>query len=283
MITIKYDDNEKVHPDTFKFSAGEIQVKVPFAWSNPKEVQITARIKGSNGIMELLLVNDALIRMYGHGISRTLILPYLPYSRQDRVMNPGEALSSKVFAELINNMFLDKVTTWDAHSDVGVALIDNCESLDQAYLLDTFSDYRETYNIYDELCNGNITLISPDAGAVKKTLKVAQHYGGLEVIQASKIRDTKTGKIVRTELNASFVIGGKDLLIVDDICDGGMTFIKLAEQLNKYHPKSISLYVTHGIFSKGYQVLFKAGIKRIFTTNSFEQTYEVQGLKVTDL
>lgn len=288
MIKVKYSHNDSVVPETFKFSGGEVQVSVPehSSYEFLKKITVTARLRSSDDIMELLLVNNAIITRYGYGISRELIIPYMPYSRQDRVMNEGEALSIKVFAELVNSMLFDKVYTWDAHSDVGVALIDNCSNWGPEAILDNFTNYGEDWNIYHKLATGDITLVSPDAGAAKKTLKVAQHYGGLELIQASKVRDTKTGKIVRTELSYPSLpstIEGKDLLIVDDICDGGMTFIKLAESLNKFNPVSINLYVTHGIFSKGYKVLFEAGIKRIFTTNSFEQIYEVQGLKVLDL
>ena len=285
MIEIKYGYNDTVLPETFKFNGGEVQVSVPEHSYHkiPEQITVVARLHNSDDIMELLLVNNALLNMYGYGIERKLIIPYMPYSRQDRVMNEGEALSVKVFAGLINDMMFDKVSTWDAHSDVGVALIDNCNNWEPHHILDDFINYGEEGNIYYKLTNAGIILVSPDAGAEKKVFKVAQHYGGLKVINATKVRDTKTGKITSTKVHYEEQLLGKDLLIVDDICDGGMTFIKLAERLLDYNPASINLYVTHGIFSKGYQPLFDAGITRIFTTNSFEQDEEVQGLKVLDL
>jgi ribose-phosphate pyrophosphokinase len=115
------------------------------------------------------------------------------------------------------------------------------------------------------------TLVSPDAGATKKTLKVAQHYEGLKVINCDKIRDTMTGEITGTYVNWGFSMKEMRLLIVDDICDGGMTFIKIAEAVQKFKPKSIDLYVTHGIFSKGLEPLLDAGIRRVYTTDSFDQ------------
>jgi len=115
-------------------------------------------------------------------------------------------------------------------------------------------------------------LVSPDAGANKKVLKVAQQYKGLDIIYCDKKRDTRTGKITDTIVHPGHgSIRNKKLLIVDDICDGGMTFIKIAEAMNSFGPEAIYLYVTHGIFSKGYQVLFDAGIDKIYTTDSFKQ------------
>ena len=61
----------------------------------------------------------------------------------------------------------------------------------------------------------------------------------------------------------------KDVTIVDDISDGGRSFIELAAVLRKRNVGKIYLYVTHGIFSKGLDVLFEAGIDEVFTTNSF--------------
>ena len=61
---------------------------------------------------------------------------------------------------------------------------------------------------------------------------------------------------------------GSDILIVDDICDGGRTFIGLAEELKKKNAGDLYLFVTHGIFSQGFSEL-KKHFKKIFSTNSF--------------
>jgi ribose-phosphate pyrophosphokinase len=269
--------------ESFKFSAGELQVKIPLMISTNR-VDVVTRIKSADDIMELLLVKDAIDRNTNIKLSyKTLVIPYLPYSRQDRVMNRGEALSVKVMCDLINSMNFDHVITWDNHSDVGTALLNNCTNVEQHELLEQFD--KNNWNLANELYDHRYVLVSPDAGADKKTIKIAQHFDGLEVVNASKVRDTKTGNITATKVNydGEININGADFLIVDDICDGGFTFIKLAEELKRYNPDSISLYVTHGIFSKGYQVLFDAGISKIYTTDSFKQTHEVQGLKVLSL
>jgi ribose-phosphate pyrophosphokinase len=264
---------------SFNFSGGEVQVDIG-KWVGYDKPWITVRadIHNSDGIMELLLAKDAIDRDYKlKNTKKTLVIPYLPYARQDRACNEGEALSIKVMANLINSMNFDHVITWDAHSDVGPALINNCVNVGPEEILAHFVS-----GLYEELEQGEIFLVSPDAGAEKKVMKVARYFGGLNIINAGKIRDVKTGEIVATKVDWGFSLRGKDLLIVDDICDGGRTFIELAKKLKRFKPQSINLYVTHGIFSKGYQPLFDANIKRIFTTNSFPQT-ETDGLKVVNI
>ena len=62
---------------------------------------------------------------------------------------------------------------------------------------------------------------------------------------------------------------GRTAIITDDICDGGYTFIKVAEQLKAKGASKVILFVTHGIFSKGLDV-FEGLIDHVYTTTSFE-------------
>jgi len=262
-IRIDFPSEGPIYPESFKFNAGEVQVKIPdpYMVQGNSRATITARIHNSDHLMQLIMVTDAVKRL-SPLIQMTLVLPYLPYSRQDRVANMGEALSAKVFADMINALNFKKVFTYDAHSDVSVACLDNCESYPQTMVLDDLIGFDEMQDY---------TLISPDAGAAKKTLKVAQHYGGLKVINCDKSRDTQTGEITGTYVNWGYSMRGMKLLIVDDICDGGMTFIKIAEAVKRFKPESIDLYVTHGIFSHGLHCLLEAGIGQVYTTDSFDQ------------
>lgn len=90
-------------------------------------------------------------------------------------------------------------------------------------------------------------------GQRKKVLTVAQRLGLRDVFCASKIRDSKTGKITDTTFHDE--VKGRKVLIVDDICDGGRTFIELGKLLREKQAETIYLYITHGIFSKGLQAL----------------------------
>lgn len=248
--------------DSFTFSGGEEHVR--FLNKPDKAVtsiQIIVRLTSSSELMKLIVAVDALKRLFGSKLAIELICPYFPYARQDRVCVEGEALGAAVMAKLLNALEFDKVTIWDAHSEVTPALLNNVVNTAQEVIIDNCS------SLVAILKSKAVTLISPDAGATKKTQNVAKYFGSdIEVLQAEKVRDLSTGAITHTDLHGD--VAGKDVLIIDDICDGGRTFLELAKVLKSKGSNSISLFVTHGIFSKGLAV-FDNFIDHIYTTDSF--------------
>ena len=189
---------------------------------------------------------------------KNLIIPYFPAARQDRVMIIGEPLSVKVYAEIINTFNFKKVIVFDAHSEVTPAVLNNCEVV---------PNHTFIQKVIQEIGN-DVLLISPDGGALKKIYKAAEFLGGIDVVECSKSRDVKTGKLKEFKVYDDN-LQGKDCLIVDDICDGGGTFIGLAEELKKKNAGKLYLAVSHGIFSKGFEEL--KCFERIFTTDSFRE------------
>lgn len=239
----------------FTFSGGELHIRITDNLSEITKVIITTRPRSFNDLGLLLLASDALRQS---GIKHLeLLIPYFPAARQDRLMVKGEALSVKVYANLINSINFEKVTIFDPHSDVTSALINN---------VDVISNHK-----FVEQVTSNFTdfhLISPDVGALKKVYKLAQKLPCLGVIECSKSRDVKTGKLLNFNVYEED-LQGKDCIIVDDICDGGGTFLGLADELKKKNAGRLFLVVSHGIFSKGVTIL-KDKFDRIYTTNSFQ-------------
>lgn len=233
---------------TFNFPAGECHVTLLPEIVTSKTI-IKAILHNTDDIMALLLTVNA-IRHILPNVSLELIIPYFPYARQDRVCNQGEALSVKVMANLINSLKCDRITIIDPHSDVTPALLNNTQVVTQGYIL-------AKSELGKKLQEENWVLIAPDAGAEKKTLEVAKRLSKsekyLDVFCGRKIRDTKTGKILATTFHDD--VKGRKVLLLDDICDGGRTFIELAKILQEKEAQEIALYVTHGIFSKGLQPL----------------------------
>lgn len=243
---------------SFKFSGGEIQVKIDQTFE--KSVRILARLDSSDEIFKLILVTDALRR---EGIKiNDVFIPYVPYARQDRVMASGESLAIKVFCDLINSQKYKRVTILDPHSEVTSALLDNVSVLQP----DLLGFIKIKFDIK------NSVLVSPDAGALKKIYKTAQtvNFTG-DIITCSKKRDVSTGEITDTVVPYNENYYGKDFIILDDICDGGRTFIELAKKIKEVYNNNIGqiiLGVSHGIFSKGLSVL-QQDIDKVFCTNSF--------------
>lgn len=246
--------------ERMKFSGGEIQVRLgtrPYCYQDATTIGITAKLQSSDDVMELLLVTDALRRKYPT-MQLWLTMPYLPYARQDRVCAQGEALSLKVFCDLINAQKYNRVFIVDCHSDVGAALLDNCENQSSEVYVKKVTQYF--------LKGKRVVLVSPDAGANKKVQGLSTALQ-IPFVRADKTRDTKTGAItgcvVYTEKTSD------DYLIIDDICDGGRTFVELAKVLREKTTGKIHLYVTHGIFSAGYEV-FDEYIDTVYTPFPFK-------------
>ncbi len=254
----------------FTFPGGEEHVQIYLNYDR----SVTFRIENSSDVMALFLSLDAAKRAGSSHIN--LVLPYIPYARQDRVAVPGEALSIAVFAQLLNTFNLSSVTVWDPHSDVSTALINNCRVTTQAQLIEQWDNKPEFMH--------HALIVCPDAGARKKTYEVAKAIGADTIIMADKHRDTATGvlssPVVMTMPTHS--TSHSPLLIVDDICDGGGTFIALAGALKDAGYKGdINLYVTHGIFSRGIQPLIDAGISHIYAANIWSTVSPHEGLTCT--
>lgn len=251
-----YGKENNIDYDFFTFSGGEPHIKIISKLENVTEVTITHRIQSFNDIGTLLLATNALKNM---GIKKLhVVLPYFPAARQDRLMVSGEPLSVKVYADIINAQNYKSVTVFDPHSEVTPALLNNCRVID---------NHKFIERVIQQLSD-NLLLISPDGGALKKIYKVAAYLQNYEVIECSKSRNVKTGQLTGFKVYADN-LHGKNCLIVDDICDGGGTFLGLAKELKAKNAGNLYLAVSHGIFSKGFDELEKHFTK-IFTTDSFK-------------
>lgn len=262
MIEIKqrnpFGADTKVKFESFTFSGGEKHVRLTDHLYD--DYRIIARLLNSDDIMQLLLVKDAIDgHLCGKTVNAEIMIPYVPYGRQDRRCCSGEPLSIKVMANLINSMDFNRVVTFDNHSEVATALINNCYNVSKTRIFKAYFNLFKTHN-FD-------AIVVPDAGALKSVFPVAQLLE-LPVITAEKKRNVSTGEITNTVVHADTDKVKGNLLVVDDICDGGRTFIELAKVLHEMGSASLSLYTTHGIYSKGIDPLLHY-YKYLYTTDSF--------------
>lgn len=242
----------------FTFPGGEVGIDInnlsEADTSKVKKVMVTAQLQNSDDVMALLLTVDALKRAHPWVEKIALFMPYVPYARQDRVCNQGEALSIAVFADLINACGFSAIRCLDPHSSVTGAVIKNLQVVDQFDIFGKVKpSFRETY------------IVAPDAGAIKKCEDFAKRVGAAGVVTCSKTRELSTGEI--TGMSCDQDVTGLNLFVLDDICDGGRTFIELAKMFGS-KPLTIELAVTHGIFSKGVEVVLTE-FDQVYTTNSF--------------
>lgn len=247
--------------ERFSYPAGELQVRLTEAQierlAQVDSVAVVARLQNlPDGEMELALLTSALRGIVKRDVTAELILPYLPYSRADRRFVPGDCFGLGVFAQFVNSLQYHEVKTLDVHSERSTAHIVSLADVKPASLIaQAISSLPET--------KGAVAIILPDEGAARYRLPGAA--------KCSKVRDAETGKLSGFDVPIDKLRGFGQALIVDDICDGGGTFLGIAEKIPSYI--DLYLYVSHGIFSKGTAELNKR-FRGIFSSDSFAQPFE---------
>jgi len=257
---------------TSVFPGGEVNFRLESnPWDDGENIHISIRLNSWQD-MGLLLSAVYAIDQQGDVGDVALSIPYFPGARQDRVCNKGEALTVKIYTDILNESAFSLVRIFDPHSDVTPALIDNCEVI---------NNYDFIRAVDTDLSLEDFYIVSPDAGANKKVVDLCKACGFEALVKCDKERDLATGKLSGFTVYADD-LKGRPCLIVDDICDGGGTFIGLAEELKKKNAGDLYLAVSHGIFSKGFDVLSKH-FKGIYTTDSICSTYQSKLVKVINL
>lgn len=266
-----FESNELV--ELKRFSGGECHVKFKCKFDENDRIRIHTRLNSSDDVMTLCLAVDALRNMDVSYIE--VFIPYIPYARQDRVMVPGEPLSIKVFAGIINSLNLNKVYVFDAHSDVSVALLNRCTNIAN---YDMVNYFLKTLKLTD------FTLVSPDIGAYKKVDKLAEKIGYKgQIATGIKVRDLATGQIIKSDVNTED-LHGLACIVIDDICDGGRTFIELAAALKAKNAGDLYFICSHGIFSyNALDRLKEAGYQNVCCSDSIAVREENEFFKIFKL
>ena len=200
-----------------------------------------------------------LLQYYWVAGIKYVVIPYLPYGRQDKAVENDQTFALHPFRAIFRRLLESRtVYTVDLHS----------------------AQYRaEFVNIRPDAlieaafdASGAETLVFPDLGARMRYHDV----GRGPMVYFEKKRDADTGRITSLRIEdetAKEYIQGKRILIADDICDGGMTFIKMAGLLKDMGAANVDLYVTHALLTKGVDVLYNAGINTIHTAQTLWKEY----------
>lgn len=224
------------------------------------EVKVICSLTDSTKVLQLLQTANALDNLFAQ--KKILVIPYLLAARYDRLMQHGDSIDIKVIASLINSCGFSKVLLFDVHSEVSPLLINNSVNISNKQMV-------EQYELKDAV------LICPDAGAAKKVGKYFEWNRNLkDIVYCSKNRDLATGRLTLEVLEPQ-ECESRNCVIIDDICDGGATFLAIAEKIKPGH---LTLIVSHGIFSKGFSAL-EQKFNQIIVSNSFNKTYESEIVK----
>lgn len=250
-------DVELILANTRKFEDQELKVQIGKDLYEEDVVIIQSTAKPANDhLMELLLLADTAKRA---GAKRIIsVIPYFGYSRQDRHSYKHDPISASLVARLIESSGIDNVITLDLHSKQSEGFFKNgTENLDPSQLfISAFNDKK------------NYIVVSPDIGGLTRAQRMANLLGvDLAVLNKSRV---SSGDCVMLEVIGN--VTGKDCIIVDDIMDTGNTIFKAANLLSERGANSVSVCITHAVFS-GYCVkkIEKHNFKKFYITDTIKQ------------
>lgn len=265
VLNLAYPEKSDIEFTISKFPDGQqsITLESTSYVQSYEPITIKSRLNSFQDLELIVCANQA-IKNIDSLVRVGLYVPYFLGARSDRKFTEGGINYLKqVICPIINSQNFDFVIVVDPHSDVLEACLNNFNKIDNFALVDDALSYMIGEDEEDQ-----IVLVSPDAGAYKKVFDVAKEFNIEKIITATKVRDLKTGQILRTEIPVLDQHNKLKYVIIDDICDGGRTFIELAKVIKDSRPTAeIYLVVTHGIFNAGLYELSKH-VDGIFTTNS---------------
>jgi len=259
--------------DAFRYPAGEVQVRLTketiAAVESATRLVVIARITCAEHIMELANLRSAL-RDVKPDNETVLVMPYLPYARADRRFVKGDCFGLEVFGQLVAAMGFDRVVTLDAHSPKALSCVPKLIDVSPRQLIEmSIFSFAESYGV------PRVNVLFPDEGA-RKRYHIPEFVGyntrvvAVDKFFASKHRDSKTGALSGFSVP---MMPAVPTIVVDDLCDGGGTFLGIADMLRTTQTQPLGLYVTHGIFSKGLAILFDS-FEHIYASDSYQAKYD---------
>lgn len=249
-------DNKVVSCGLIKFSDGATSVRVNdmYTLENAKErIVIVINDEPADAYYNILRQIDSILGpTISSGLQVELYLSYLPYARADRKFEEGMCDNPLYsFMHFLTELEIDLVTIVDPHNveeikASPISEVCDVDIIDRARCLKTTSQRNSELRYL--LNSKNTVLCAPDKGARDDVERLDTD---LDKIYCEKTRNPANGYITGLEILDGVEVSGRDVLIVDDLCDGGATFDIAAKALKEKGAKTVSLYVTHGIFSKG--------------------------------
>lgn len=252
------------------FPDGEVQITLS-EFSRKDTIEVHCRITNAEELFILMQVADILNR---HEVIWDLEIYYLMGMRMDRVMDFNRPFSLKIVSNIIKGFNARGVELLEPHSTAFFDLVgsnyDTINPSDDLYLK-LHPDNFDVFNKY--------LVVYPDAGAAKRYNCSRRH-----AVIAEKVRNVTTGKIESIHITnpEMFDENHSSILVVDDLCDGGGTFVGIAQEIRKYCPdRELNIFVTHMVNHKGIENLSK-NFDHVYFTNSYydwESGYKVNGMK----
>ncbi len=258
---------------TQKFSDGEFQPVFQESIRGDMVFLIQSTFSPADNILELLLMIDAVRRASAYKV--IAVIPYYGYARQDRKDKPRVAIGAKLIANMIVAAGADRVITMDLHAAQIQGYFDiPVDHLDSSAI---FIPYIENLKLE------NLTFAAPDVGSANRIREISSYFNA-EMVICDKHRKRAN------EIASMVVIGdveGRDVVLIDDICDTGGTLAKAAGLLKEKGARSVRALCTHPVLSgNAYANIENSVLEELVVCDTIplkQQTAKIKVLSVAQL
>ncbi|OJU75433.1 MAG: ribose-phosphate pyrophosphokinase [Bacteroidetes bacterium 47-18] len=259
--------------NTQRFSDGEFQPVFQESIRGDYVFLVQSTFAPSDNLMELLMMIDAAKRASAGYI--TAVIPYFGFARQDRKDKPRVSIASKLVANILTTAGADRVMTMDLHAPQIQGFFDiPVDHLDSSAI---FIPYIETMNLK------NLTFASPDVGSTNRVREFASYFNA-EMVICDKQRKRAN------EIASMTVIGdveGRDIILIDDICDTAGTLTKSAAMLKERGALSVTAFCTHPVLSgKAYENIENSVLEKLVVCDTIplkQQCDKIEVVSVAEL
>ena len=250
-----------------KFSDGEFQPVFEESIRGDYVFLVQSTFSPSDNLMELLMMIDAARRASAGYI--TAVIPYFGFARQDRKDKPRVAIASKLVANILTEAGANRVMTMDLHAPQIQGFFDiPVDHLDSSAI---FIPYIEKLKIE------NLIFAAPDVGSTNRVREVAKYF------EADMVICDKQRKRAN-EIAAMTVIGdvaGRNVVLIDDICDTAGTLSKSAQILTDKGALSVRAFCTHPVLSgNAYENIEKSVLEELVVCDTIPLKKECKKIKV---
>lgn len=238
-----------------EFSDGEFQPSFEETVRGQDVFIVQSTMPPTENLFELLLMVDAAKRASARKI--VAVIPYFGFARQDRKDKPRVAIGAKLVANMLMAAGVSRIMTMDLHADQIQGFFE--VPVDHLYASTIF------YNELEALNNGNLVMAAPDAGGAKRANSYAKK---LNTTLALCHKNRKKANEV-AEMTVIGDVEGKDVVLIDDMCDTAGTLTTAADLFMEKGAKSVRAFCTHAVLSgPAYERIEKSKLTELVVTDT---------------
>jgi ribose-phosphate pyrophosphokinase len=249
------------------FSDGEFQPSFEETVRGQDVFIVQSTMPPTENLFELLLLVDAARRASARKI--ITVIPYFGFARQDRKDKPRVAIGAKLVANMLMAAGVDRIMTMDLHADQIQGFFE--VPVDHLYASTLF------FGEIEKLDTSNLVVAAPDAGGAKRANSYAKKLNcGLALCHKQRKRPNEIA-----EMTVIGDVDGKDVIIIDDMCDTAGTLTTAADLLIEKGAISVRAFCTHAVLSgPAYERIQNSQLTELIVTDTIPMSQKSDKIRV---